>query len=140
MTNILLYEGATDLQDLLAKTPIENMPQVILWYDEKSIGIVEDQRELVLIKPDTETIQYWLHGDDTFHTAHYTVQIWTFQGLDRLNDLVNAIFNYAKTNVRFSINGRNYCDLLVIGSTPLSQDYRQRWGHNFDFQLRLEDP
>lgn len=140
MTNILLYNGANDLKDLLSSTSLEELPQVILWYDEKSIGIVEDQRELILIKPDTEVIQSWMHVDDTFHTAHYTVQIWTFKGLDRLGDICNAVFNKIKTNSRLSINGRNYCDLLCLSSTPLSQDYRNRWGHNFDIQMRLEDP
>lgn len=140
MTNVGGYTALTDLHDLLVLTRLDNFPQVENIYDEKTIGIVEDQKEAIFLKLDNEKVDYYLHADDTFHTVSISIDIWTYVSLDRLNDLVSAIFNQIKTNARFFINNNSYSDLLVIGQHPLSDKYRNLWRHVIDVQVRKINP
>lgn len=140
MTNTLLYMALQDLHDVLLTCTVSNMPLVEPIYDEKSIGVVEDNSEKVFLKPTNEKVDYYLHADDTFHWAYITIDVWTYNSLARLKDLISGIFNTLKTNARFSINSHNYSDLLVIGNHPLSDQYRNIWRHSIDVQLRLLNP
>lgn len=143
MTNLGGYTALSDLKDLLVKTNnIQKLPLVELIYDEKVVGLADDQQENIFLKYDGENIQYYLHGDDTFHTIQISVDIWTRVSLDRLNDIVSAIFGTIKTNIRFVAPGSSnqYADMLVIGNHPQSDKYRNIFRHTFDVQLRRLNP
>ena len=137
------YTALSDLKDLLVLTPnLVNLPVVELIYDEKVVGLADDQQENIFLKLDGEGIQYFLHGDNTWHTVQISVDVWTRVSLDRLNDIVKAIFSTLKTNVRFVAPNTNnqYADLLVIGNHPHSEQYRNIFRHTFDIQIRRTDP
>lgn len=137
------YTAMSDLRDLIAQTSnVSSLPTVELIYDEKVVGLVDDQQENIFIKLDGEGIQYYLHGDDTFHTIQLSIEVWTRVSLDRLNDLVSGIFAYIKSNIRFVApsTSNQYCDLMVVGNHPQSDKYRNIYKHTIDVQLRRLNP
>lgn len=143
MTSILLYTALSDLSDLLKNTTnISNLPPIQLIYDEKTVGIVEDGAENIYLKGDNEKIEYFLHGDDTFHTVNISIDVWTRTSIDRLNDILSALFAYIKTNIRFVApnTANQYSDLLVIGQHPQSDQYRGIFRHIIDIQMRKINP
>jgi len=143
MSTIGIYDAIDDCIDMI-KNKWNNtsggvVPRVERIWDEKTIGFgdMSIKKGIILIEPMNESIQYFsLGGTNHLHGIDLTLDIRSYQSLDRHSELVSEVARIIKDQIRRT----GSVDLRITGTEPLSRLYRNMFRHMIRIQYRKIDP
>ena len=115
------------------------IPRIERIWDEKTIGFgdMSIKKGIILIEPMNESIQYFsLGGTNHLHGVDLTLDIRSYQSLDRHSELVSEVARIIKDQIRRT----GSVDLRITGTEPLSRLYRNMFRHMIRLRYRRMDP
>ena len=115
------------------------IPRIERIWDEKTIGFgdMSIKKGIILIEPMNESIQYFsLGGTNHLHGVDLTLDIRSYQSLDRHSELVSEVARIIKNQIRRT----GSVDLRITGTEPLSRLYRNMFRHMIRLRYRRMDP
>ncbi len=115
------------------------IPRIERIWDEKVIGFgdMEVKKGIILIEPTNESIQYFsLGGTDHLHGIDLTLDIRSYQNIDRHDELVKEVVRIIKDQ----ITRTGSVDIRVVGTEPLSRLYRNMFRHMVRITYRRINP
>ena len=115
------------------------IPRIERIWDEKVIGFgdMEVKNGIILIEPTNESIQYFsLGGTDHLHGIDLTLDIRSYQNIDRHDELVKEVVRIIKDQ----ITRTGSVDIRVVGTEPLSRLYRNMFRHMVRITYRRINP
>jgi len=115
------------------------IPRIERIWDEKTIGFgdMEVKKGIILIEPMNEGIQYFsLGGTNHLHAIDITLDIRSYQTIDRHNELVKEVARVIKDQ----ITRAGSVDIRITGTEPLSRLYRNMFRHMIRLRYRRMDP
>jgi len=131
----LTYDAMEDCITMLKDgwTAGTQLPDVKALWKEKSAGFIDDRRDMILVYPRRERIEYFgLYGSDFLHTLLLVVDIRSYGEQDKLNQTVTEILRILKANVRRT----GFVDVIVKNSTSQSDNLRNMFKHQITVQYR----
>ena len=131
----LTYDAMEDCITMLKDgwTAGTQLPDVKALWKEKSAGFIDDRRDMILVYPRRERIEYFgLYGADFLHTLLLVVDIRSYGEQDKLNQTVTEILRILKANVRRT----GFVDVIVKNSTSQSDNLRNMFKHQITVQYR----
>ena len=140
---IATYAVIDDVMDML-KTKWNTssggqIPRIERIWDEKTIGFgdMEVKKGIILIEPMNEGIKYFsLGGTNHLHAIDITLDIRSYQTIDRHNELVKEVARVIKDQ----ITRTGSVDIRITGTEPLSRLYRNMFRHMIRLRYRRMDP
>jgi len=135
---IAIYDSLDDIINLITdKWSLGYMPILTKSYDQKAVGFVDARRDLILIYPKKENIQYWgLYGTDHLSEVDINVEIRTFRNHEYHNDVVKEVAKIIKDNIRRT----DFIDLRVLTSISANDSYRNMFKHTLGVRYRKLNP
>jgi hypothetical protein len=115
------------------------IPRIERIWDEKTIGFGDMgiKKGIMLIEPMNESIKYFsLGGTNHLHGVDLTLDIRSYQSLDRHSELVSEVARIIKDQ----ITRTGSVDLRIMGTEPLSRLYRNMFRHMIRIRYRKIDP
>ena len=127
MTSIL-YDAMDDLKDAFISCWNDTnnggaKPLVELVWERKVTGFGNSKRDTILIEPIKEAITpFQLHGDTHWHELPVKLDIRTYKGKDRHDQVMKESSRIVKNIIRRS--NKNFLDVIIKDIEPLTKDYR----------------
>ena len=115
------------------------IPRIERIWDVKTIGFGDMgiKKGIILIEPMNESIKYFsLGGTNHLHGVDLTLDIRSYQSLDRHSELVSEVARIIKDQ----ITRTGSVDLRIMGTEPLSRLYRNMFRHMIRIRYRKIDP
>ena len=131
----LTYDAMEDCITMLKDgwTAGTQLPDIKALWMEKSAGFIDDRRDMILVYPRRERIEYFgLYGSDFLHTLLLVVDIRSYGEQDKLNQTVTEILRILKANIRRT----GFVDVIVKNSTSQSDNLRNMYKHQITVQYR----
>ena len=143
MSSIGIYDAIDDCIDMI-KTKWNNssggvVPRVERIWDEKTIGFgdMEISKGIILIEAMDEDVKYFsLYGADHMHTITLTLDVRSYQTLDRHEVIMKELARILKDQIRRT----GFVDLRIVGTVPLSRLYRNMFRHMIRVTYRKMNP
>jgi len=131
----LTYDAMEDCIVMLKDgwTAGTQLPDIKALWKEKSAGFIDDRRDMILVYPRKERIEYFgLYGSDFLHTLLLVVDIRSYGEQDKLNQTVTEVLRILKANIRRT----GFVDVIVKNSTSQSDNLRNMYKHQITVQYR----
>ena len=115
------------------------IPRIERIWDEKTIGFGDQEisKGIILIEAMDESVKYFsLYGADHMHTIDLTLDVRSYQNLDRHNVIMKELARIIKDQVR----REGFVDLRIVGTIPLSRLYRNMFRHMIRITFRKMNP
>jgi len=115
------------------------IPRIERIWDEKTIGFGDMgiKKGIIIIEPMNESIKYFsLGGTNHLHSIDVTLDIRSYQSLDRHSELVSEVARIIKDQIVRT----GAVDIRIMGTEPLSRLYRNMFRHMIRIQYRKIDP
>ena len=115
------------------------IPRIERIWDEKTIGFGDQEisKGIILIEAMDEDVKYFsLYGADHMHTIDLTLDVRSYQNLDRHNVIMKELARIIKDQVR----REGFVDLRIVGTIPLSRLYRNMFRHMIRITFRKMNP
>ena len=115
------------------------IPRIERIWDEKTIGFGDQEisKGIILIEAMDEAVKYFsLYGADHMHTVDLTLDVRSYQNLDRHNVIMKELARIIKDEVRRD----GFVDLRIAGTIPLSRLYRNMFRHMIRITFRKMNP
>ena len=135
---IAIYDTLDDIINLINDNwSLGYMPILTKSYDQKATGFVDARRDLILIYPKKENIQYWgLYGTDHLSEVDINLEVRTFQNHNYHNNIVKEVAKIIKDNIRRT----NFVDIRVLTSISENDSYRNMFKHTLGVRYRKLNP
>jgi len=116
-------------------------PSFVKVYEEKSVGIIDDTQDIVVVTPGAEKIDYFsLYGRDHLHYPTVILDIRGYGEEEKHRDVVDQIDKIIKAQVRRETSSPQYTDLRITSSRNLSHNYRNMYRHVMELTYRILNP
>ena len=115
------------------------IPRIERIWDEKTIGFGDQEisKGIILIEAMDEDVKYFsLYGADHMHTIDLTLDVRSYQNLDRHNVIMKELARIIKDQIRRD----GFIDLRIVGTIPLSRLYRNMFRHMIRITFRKMNP
>ena len=115
------------------------IPRIERIWDEKTIGFGDQEisKGIILIEAMDEDVKYFsLYGADHMHTIDLTLDVRSYQNLDRHNVIMKELARIIKDQIRRD----GFIDLRIVGTIPLSRLYRNMFRHMIRVTYRIMNP
>ena len=115
------------------------IPRIERIWDEKTIGFGDQEisKGIILIEAMDEDVKYFsLYGADHMHTIDLTLDVRSYQNLDRHNVIMKELARIIKDQIRRD----GFVDLRIVGTVPLSRLYRNMFRHMIRVTFRKMNP
>ena len=115
------------------------IPRIERIWDEKTIGFGDQEisKGIILIEAMDESVKYFsLYGVDHMHTIDLTLDVRSYQNLDRHNVIMKELARIIKDQIRRD----GFVDLRIVGTIPLSRLYRNMFRHMIRVTFRKMNP
>jgi hypothetical protein len=135
---IALYDSLDDIIEVINDNwSLGYMPILTKSYEQKAVGFVDARRDIILIYPKKENIQYWgLFGTDHLSEVDLNIEVRTFQNHDHHNNIVKEVAKIVKDNIRRT----NFVDLRIMTSISENDVYRNMYKHVLGVRYRKLNP
>jgi len=140
---IATYTSIDDMIDLIKSkwntSTGGTLPRIERIWDEKVIGFgdMELKKGIILIEPMDEDVTYFsLYGADHMHTIDLTLDVRSYQNIDRHSEIVGELSRIIKDQIRRA----TFVDLRITGTVPLSRLYRNMFRHMIRIRYRKMNP
>jgi hypothetical protein len=131
----LTYDALEDCIAMLKDgwTAGTQLPDIKALWKEKSAGFIDDRRDIILVYPRRENIEYFgLYGSDFLHTLTLVVDVRSYGEQDKLNQTVTEVLRILKANIRRT----GFVDVIVKHSMSQSDNLRNMFKHQIVVQYR----
>tara|TARA_Y100000310_G_C20686401_1_gene819289 strand:- start:1476 stop:1904 length:429 start_codon:yes stop_codon:yes gene_type:complete len=115
------------------------IPRIERIWDEKTIGFGDQEisKGIILIEAMDESVKYFsLYGADHMHTIDLTLDVRSYQNLDRHDVIMKEVTRIIKDQIR----REGFIDLRIAGTVPLSRLYRNMFRHMVRITFRKMNP
>ena len=115
------------------------IPRIERIWDEKTIGFGDQEisKGIILIEAMDESVKYFsLYGVYHMHTIDLTLDVRSYQNLDRHNIIMKEVTRIIKDQIR----REGFIDLRIAGTVPLSRLYRNMFRHMVRITFRKMNP
>ena len=143
MSTLGIYDTIDDCIEMITSKWNTNtggvVPRIERIWDEKTIGFgdMEISKGIILIEAMDEDVKYFsLYGTDHLHTITLTLDVRSYQNLDRHEVLMKELARIIKDQIRRT----GYVDLRIVGTVPLSRLYRNMFRHMIRVTYRIMNP
>ena len=135
---IAIYDALDDLEDLLqTKWSIGAVPIISKSYEQKTVGFIDARRNVVLLYPKKENIEYWgLYGTDHLSEIDLTIEIRTYKNQRHHNNVSKEAATIIKDNIRRT----GFVDLRVLSSISDNDVFRNMFRHKLTVRYRKINP
>ena len=135
---IAIYDSLDDIIEVInANWTLGYMPILTKSYDQKAVGFVDARRDVILIYPKKESIEYWgLYGIDHLSEVDLNIEIRTFQNHEHHNNIVKSVATIIKNNIRRT----GFVDLRIMTSISENDGYRNIYKHLLGIKYRKLNP
>lgn len=135
---LAIYDALDDAVSMLGDNwSISARPIIKKSYDYKAVGFVDARRDVILVYPKNENIEYFgLFGVDHMSEIDITIEVRTFMNHDHHNNIVKEISKIVKDNIR----RENFVDLMIINSVSGNDSYRNMFKHSLGLRYRKMNP
>ena len=110
-------------------------------WEEKTIGIIDDTQDIVVVTPGAEKIEYFsLYGRDHLHYPVVILDIRGYGTEERHRAVIDRVDAILKEQVRRENSSNGYTDLRLTSSRNLSHNYRNMFRHVMEATYRVLNP
>jgi len=110
-------------------------------WEEKTIGIIDDTQDIVVVTPGAEKIDYFsLYGRDHLHYPVVILDIRGYGTEERHRAVIDRVDAIIKEQVRRENSSNGYTDLRLTSSRNLSHNYRNMFRHVMEATYRVLNP
>ena len=131
----LTYEALEDCITMLKDgwTAGTQLPTIKALWKEKSAGFMDDRRDMILVYPRRENIEYFgLFGQDFLHTLILVIDVRSYGEQEKVDQTVAEILRILKVNIRRT----GFVDVIIKNSLSMSDNLRNMFKHQIIVQYR----
>jgi len=131
----LTYEALEDCIVMIKDgwTAGTQLPTIKALWKEKSTGFMDDRRDIVLVYPRRENVEYFgLFGQDFLHTLTLVIDVRSYGEQEKVDQTVEEILRILKVNIRRA----GFVDVLVKNTVSMSDNLRNMFKHQIIVQYR----
>ena len=131
----LTYEALEDCIVMIKDgwTAGTQLPTIKALWKEKSTGFMDDRRDIVLVYPRRENVEYFgLYGQDFLHTLTLVIDVRSYGEQEKVDQTVEEILRILKANIRRT----GFVDIIVKNSLSQSDNLRNMYKHQILVQYR----
>lgn len=135
---VAIYDALDDAVSLISDNwSLGARPIIKKSYEYKAVGFVDARRDVILIYPKNENIEYFgLYGVDHLSEVDITIEVRTFQNHDYHNNTVKEVTKIVKDNIRRP----DFIDLMVINTVSGNDPIRNMFKHTIGLKYRKMNP
>ena len=131
----LTYEALEDCIVMIKDgwTAGTQLPPIKALWKEKSAGFMDARRDMILVYPRRENIEYFgLFGQDFLHTLILVIDVRSYGEQEKVDQSVAEILRILKANIRRA----GFVDVIVKNSLSMSDNLRNMFKHQIIVQYR----
>ena len=113
------------------------IPNIKAIWEEKSAGFIDDRRDMILVYPKNESIEYFgLYGSDFLHVVDIAIEARSYMNQEKIDNVNKEILRIIKANIRRT----GFIDLLVISTISQNDQLRNMFKHVVNARYRIDNP
>ena len=133
-----IYTALNDMVSMLKDNWTDGqIPNIKAIWEEKSAGFIDDRRDMILVYPKNESIEYFgLYGSDFLHVVDIAIEARSYMNQEKIDNVNKEILRIIKANIRRT----GFIDLLVISTISQNDQLRNMFKHVVNARYRIENP
>ena len=133
-----IYTALNDMVSMLKSEWTDGQtPDIKPIWEEKSAGFIDDRRDMILVYPKNESIEYFgLYGSDFLHVVDIAIEVRSYMNQEKIDNVNKEILRIIKTNIRRT----GFIDLLVVSTISQNDQLRNMFKHVVNARYRIDNP
>ena len=133
-----IYTALNDMVSMLKTEWTDGQtPDIKALWEEKSAGFIDDRRDLILVYPKNEAVEYFgLYGSDFLHLIDITIEVRSYQNQEKMDNVNKEILRIIKENIRRT----GFIDLMVRSTISQNDQLRNMFKHVINVRYRKDNP
>ena len=133
-----IYTALNDMVSMLTSEWADGqVPNIKAIWEEKSAGFIDDRRDMILVYPKNESIEYFgLYGSDFLHVVDIAIEARSYMDQEKIDNVNKEILRIIKTNIRRT----GFIDLLVVSTISQNDQLRNMFKHVVNARYRIDNP
>ena len=133
-----IYTALNDMVSMLKDNWTDGqIPNIKAIWEEKSAGFIDDRRDMILVYPKNESIEYFgLYGSDFLHVVDIAIEARSYMNQEKIDNVNKEILRIIKANIRRT----GFIDLLVISTISQNDQLRNMFKHVVNARYRIDNP
>ena len=133
-----IYTALNDMVSMLKDNWTDGqIPNIKAILEEKSAGFIDDRRDMILVYPKNESIEYFgLYGSDFLHVVDIAIEARSYMNQEKIDNVNKEILRIIKENIRRT----GFIDLLVISTISQNDQLRNMFKHVVNARYRIDNP
>ncbi len=133
-----IYTALNDMVSMLKSEWADGqVPNIKAIWEEKSAGFIDDRRDMILVYPKNESIEYFgLYGSDFLHVVDIAIEARSYMDQEKIDNVNKEILRIIKTNIRRT----GFIDLLVVSTISQNDQLRNMFKHVVNARYRIDNP
>ena len=133
-----IYTALNDMVNMLKDNWTDGqIPNIKAIWEEKSAGFIDDRRDMILVYPKNESIEYFgLYGSDFLHVVDIAIEARSYMDQEKIDNVNKEILRIIKTNIRRT----GFIDLLVVSTISQNDQLRNMFKHVVNARYRIDNP
>ena len=133
-----IYTALNDMVSMLKDNWTDGqVPNIKAIWEEKSAGFIDDRRDMILVYPKNEAIDYFgLYGSDFLHVVDIAIEARSYMDQEKIDNVNKEILRIIKTNIRRT----GFIDLLVVSTISQNDQLRNMFKHVVNARYRIDNP
>ena len=133
-----IYTALNDMVSMLKDNWTDGqIPNTKAIWEEKSAGFIDDRRDMILVYPKNESIEYFgLYGSDFLHVVDIAIEARSYMNQEKIDNVNKEILRIIKENIRRT----GFIDLLVISTISQNDQLRNMFKHVVNARYRIDNP
>ena len=133
-----IYTALNDMVSMLKDNWTDGqIPNIKAIWEEKSAGFIDDRRDMILVYPKNESIEYFgLYGSDFLHVVDIAIEARSYMNQEKIDNVNKEILRIIKEKIRRT----GFIDLLVISTISQNDQLRNMFKHVVNARYRIDNP
>ena len=133
-----IYTALNDMVSMLKDNWTDGqIPNIKAIWEEKSAGFIDDRRDMILVYPKNESIEYFgLYGSDFLHVIDIAIEARSYMDQEKIDNVNKEILRIIKANIRRT----GFIDLLVVSTISQNDQLRNMFKHVVNARYRIDNP
>ena len=133
-----IYTALNDMVSMLKSEWADGqVPNIKAIWEEKSAGFIDDRRDMILVYPKNESIEYFgLYGSDFLHVVDIAIEARSYMDQEKIDNVNKEILRIIKTNIRRT----GFIELLVVSTISQNDQLRNMFKHVVNARYRIDNP
>ena len=133
-----IYTALNDMVSMLKDNWTDGqVPNIKAIWEEKSAGFIDDRRDMILVYPKNESIEYFgLYGSDFLHVVDIAIETRSYMNQEKIDNVNKEILRIIKANIRRT----GFIDLLVVSTISQNDQLRNMFKHVVNARYRIDNP